>query len=554
MNIPAKIKFTRGLRCKLFITFVMLIATLVLLLSLVQIINQKVIFEQEMAARLKLRREQIEDRGLRMVEKMAARLGKMVKDRQLAAIVPFVNDTVSENLDIYYIILQAGDGRALIHTLKPKMSQVFLKGDDAKFAMTCTATSIQETSKKGRDAVEFITPVKVNDAVWGILRIGRSLDSLNKEASEAKAAIADQIRKLIIRSLLVAFFFLVISWGIIFLMAKQLTSPLEQLTKSVRKFAEGDYEAGEVLKADTGDEVGRLARAFKEMCRKLQESHAQIEEYNRNLEQKVEERTRELQEANEEIKRSQKQLIQAEKMASLGQLVAGVAHEINTPIGIGVTAASHAVDLTDDINAAFKDKTMTREMLSRYFHDMEEAGRLVIVNLKRTGKLVENFKQISVDQVSHEKRVFNVKKYLDSVINSLSPRLKQRAQEVEVSCPESLMLDSYPGAFAQVITNFVMNSLIHGYEENDAGTININVTAEQEQVVLIYADDGRGIDPEIIDKVFDPFVTTKRGDGGTGLGLNIVYNIITQTMGGTVKCESKEGQGVKFTVTIPLKS
>ena len=554
MSAFSRIKFTRGLRSKLFVTFVVLIASLVLLLAIVQIINQKVIFEQEMTERIKLRREQIIDRGMLMVTEKAARLTQMVNDRQLAAIPQFINGIVTENIEVYYIILQAADGRALVHTLKPEMSQVFLKGPDARFAMSCTRPTTQETVKKGKEAIEFIAPVMRGDAIWGILRIGRNLDALNKEIADSQAAIVDQIKKMVVRSLLVAFLFLMISWGVIFFIAKQLTDPLVQLTQYVRKFAEGDYEAGEKIRTDSTDEVGQLARAFKEMCAKLRESHAQIEEYNRSLEQKVEERTRELQKANEEIKQSQKQLIQAEKMASLGQLVAGVAHEINTPIGIGITAASHAVDLTGDITESFKDKSMTKDMLAQYFHDIDEACRLVIVNLKRTGKLVENFKQISVDQVSHEQRVFNVKNYLESVINSLSPKLKRTAQQVEIHCPETLLLDSYPGAFAQVITNFVMNSLIHGYDEKDEGTIRINVTADQGQVVLVYEDDGRGINPDVIDKVFDPFVTTKRGEGGTGLGLNIVYNIVTQTMGGTINCESEVEKGVKFTVTIPVKN
>ena len=552
MNTPAKIKFSRGLRCKLFITFVLLIATLVFLLSLVHIYNQKVIFDQEMTERIKLRREQIIDRGILMTNKMGSRISTKVKKRKLAEIREIINGIVSENLEIYYIILQAADGRALIHTLKPEMSQVFLKGPDALFAMSCNTSATQETTKKGRDAIEFITPIRWGDAVWGILRVGRSLDSLNQEIRDSKAAISEQIKKMVVRSLLVALLFLGISWVIIFYLAKQLTTPLVQLTESVRKFAAGDYQAGDDIKNTSTDEVGQLARAFKEMCEKLRESHARIEEANRLLEQKVDERTSELKQANEEIRQSQKQLVQAEKMASLGQLVAGVAHEVNTPIGIGITAASHAVDLTDRITMLFNDKSMTKEMLTQYFHDIDEACQLVIVNLTRTGKLVENFKQISVDQVSHEQRVFNVKKYLDSVINSLSPKLKHTGQQVEIVCPESLLLDSYPGAFAQVITNFVMNSLIHGYEEEDEGIISINVTADNEQMTLIYRDDGKGIAADIIDKVFDPFVTTKRGEGGTGLGLNIVYNIITQTMGGTISCESEVGKGVKFTVTIPV--
>jgi len=285
----------------------------------------------------------------------------------------------------------------------------------------------------------------------------------------------------------------------------------------------------------------------------LWESHEQIEEYNLSLEDKVKERTRELEQANEEIKQSQEQLVQSEKMASLGQLVAGVAHEMGTPLGIGLTAASHATDITGLIRNAFDTKDMTKEMLEKYFVDVDESCQLIMSNLERTGDLVKNFKQVAADQVSHERRLFNLGKYLDSIVVSMSPKLRTTGQSVHITCPEGLLIDSYPGAFAQIISNFIMNSLIHAYDKRDPGTINISVTSGDESTVLTYEDNGRGIPKDIIDKVFDPFVTTRRGEGGTGLGLNIVYNIVTQTMGGTICCESEEGKGAKFVIILPFE-
>jgi signal transduction histidine kinase len=256
--------------------------------------------------------------------------------------------------------------------------------------------------------------------------------------------------------------------------------------------------------------------------------------------------------AFENLKQSQEHLVQAEKEASLGQMVAGVAHEINTPVGIGVTASSHLVHLTDDIIASFNNRTARKEDMERYFEGAKQDGELILKNLLRTSELVKSFKMVSADQTSGEKRKFNVKSYLEDIVLSLRPRLKKAAHKVEINCPEELAMDSYPGAFAQVITNLLINSLTHAYDDGERGNIKIDVSVNSGGVVLKYSDDGKGISEENRKRVFDPFFTTNRSGGGTGLGLNIVSNIVNQTMKGRIFCDSSEGRGTTFTINLPL--
>lgn len=332
-------------------------------------------------------------------------------------------------------------------------------------------------------------------------------------------------------------------------------------TRSPRTFEE---ERGEfcysitiypIMEAD-GD-PGQLA-SFSRDITAQRESEETIRRMNEGLEQRVHERTRQLEEANLELKKTldqltnaHKQLVESEKMASLGGLVAGVAHEINTPVGIGVTAASHLEAKTRSILDQYKAGGLKRANLEDYLGVCDESTRMILSNLKRAAELIRSFKQVAVDRSTEEKRAFKLRAYLDEVLLSLRPHLKKTEHEVHVICDPELVMDSYPGALSQIITNLVMNSLLHAFEPGEAGRITITAVMQDEQVLLTYVDNGKGIPPEHLDKIFEPFYTTRRGRGGTGLGLHILYNLVTQSLGGTVRCESTPGQGTSFTLLLP---
>lgn len=256
--------------------------------------------------------------------------------------------------------------------------------------------------------------------------------------------------------------------------------------------------------------------------------------------------------AEEKLRKAEVQLREAEKMAALGELVAGVAHEINTPVGIGVTAASHLDVKTKEILQTFETGKLKKSDLQSYFGTAENASQSILSNLKRAADLVKSFKQVAVDQANQEDRIFNVKEYLDEVILSLKPQLKKTNHVIEIKCDDVLEVKSSPGAFAQIITNFIMNSLKHGFEKVENGIIKLEFYLNFNQLVFIYSDNGKGIPKSHIKKVFDPFFTTKRAKGGTGLGLNIVYNIVTQKLNGTISCSSPNKDGVVFEIRIPL--
>lgn len=265
--------------------------------------------------------------------------------------------------------------------------------------------------------------------------------------------------------------------------------------------------------------------------------------------EEIETQNQHLLETLNELQRTQKQLIESEKMAALGSLVTGVAHEINTPVGVGITACSHIVNKTDQFEKKFEKDEVTYENLRDYMDTMREAGVLSLKNLQRTAELVESFKQVSVDQINEKRRQFNVRAYIDDVLFSLSPNYKNRDITIELVCDETLEIESYPGIFAQIITNFVTNSLMYGFDQDKSGKINIYVEKEMASLKFEYRDNGNGIPEKILPKVFDPFVTSNP-QTGKGLGLHIVYNLVTQKLNGSISCESKDG--VWFKIEIPF--
>lgn len=301
-----------------------------------------------------------------------------------------------------------------------------------------------------------------------------------------------------------------------------------------------------------------LTISLNNMTANLREMMEKIQKNQEDLELRVENRTVELAKTNEtlndaikNLKETQDQLIEAEKMSSLSQLVAGVSHEINTPVGNAVTAASSLQERKNDFREIYITGKMKRFDLDEFLEFLEEGTSIILSNLDRAHNLIQSFKKVSVDQNLEIKEDINIRDYFENIRLSIIPSLRKRNIQLLFNCENNITIKSYPGLFSQVVTNLAMNALTHAYEDKESGVITVSFFKNEHNITMQFSDDGKGIPEEIIEKIFDPFFTTKRGSGGSGLGLHIIYNIITKQLGGTIKCFSEVGIGTTFEITIP---
>ena len=282
----------------------------------------------------------------------------------------------------------------------------------------------------------------------------------------------------------------------------------------------------------------------------------EIEELNRTLEDRVKERTQELNKKNEaledtlkELNRTQKTLIESEKMAALGTLVSGIAHEINTPIGISLTGITHFSDIAKNISDLYESNNLSEDEFKEFINSSKKLAQTISINITKAAALVDSFKKISVEQRTSENREFNLYNYLKDIKNALRGRLHDN-QHININIPKEFNVFGSPSACYQIMTNLIINSLTHGFNKENSGEIDIKAEKFDKKIVITYRDNGKGIEKENIGKIFEPFFTTDRSFGGTGLGLNLVYNIVTVQLGGTISCKSEVNKGVEFIITI----
>lgn len=353
-------------------------------------------------------------------------------------------------------------------------------------------------------------------------------------------------------------------WGfLIFSIRKSLKNnviePLKMLSEGTSILAKGDFLGVEYIETipKTFEELASLTRDFSYMGNELLN-------YNQELESKVNERTMELYAMNEELtamnielndtlenlQLAQKQLIESEKIAALGSLVAGVSHEINTPVGVSLTAASYLDSVNKNIVELIYNSKLTKKELIDYVDSVKETTEILNINLERAVKLIQSFKDIAVDRSTDKLKEIYLKDYINTIILSLKHEYKNKNIVFKVDCDDTLKIKTYPGEFSQVITNLIMNSLIHGFKNKTRGSIIIAVYNDIDSIKLEFEDDGAGIQSDLLPKIFNPFFTTNRGGGSTGLGLSVVYNILKSKLEGDIECISSLDNGTKFTIRI----
>lgn len=270
-------------------------------------------------------------------------------------------------------------------------------------------------------------------------------------------------------------------------------------------------------------------------------------ERNATLERTVADREQQLQDA-------QAELLAAQKDAAVARMVTGLAHELNTPVGVGLTAASHLQQQAASLGRAYADGLMRRSEFEEFLTRSQEASSIIVDNLQRAADLVSGMRQAAVDQVTDNKRLVPLKAYLADVLMSLGPRLRERHVAVDFRCPDDLALEVDPGALYRVVSNLVMNAVQHAFDGMLVGRISIDVAREGDRIALQVRDDGQGMTPEQIERIYEPFYTTARQRGGLGLGLHIVFSLVTRNFGGQITCHSTVGQGTSFRILLPVEA
>jgi len=395
--------------------------------------------------------------------------------------------------------------------------------------------------------------------------------------------LSDLVMGFLSETLLANIIIAIVFVTVMLIILELLFRPLDRILRGLRSSIRFDTYTGQItfapLNFNSHNEFTPIVETFNQLGKRmveftdrlnqtnseLQNEQRRSEELNATLEQKVVERTAELAEKNREVieslrmlKLTQKQLVDLEKHAALGDIVAGLAHEINTPLGISVTAVSAMEEQLVELERLYSMNQLSSEHFYEYAEYSREGISIATDNLRRAADLIARFKQVAVDQASEQKRDFELCDYINSILTSLRPSYKYRPVDVQVKCDESLIITTYPGALAQVLTNLVINSLTHAFpveqdDRNHPGHITISVSRQENQARIQFQDDGCGMTDEVSHQLFNPFYTTRPEQGGSGLGAYIIQDLVNNQLQGSLSVHSEPYVGTTFTILLPLR-
>jgi signal transduction histidine kinase len=474
---------------------------------------------------------------------------KMTRSDQLANML--------HGLDSFPDVLNAHLYSAQGNGQVPEMLALYTKSTSTAAESRINDMARYFTARLDEDnqVIEIIRPVNIEQQTLGYVYVRMSTESFFSYIGSTRMVQVATIVLIIIAAFLVA-----LKYG------QMLATPIQDTNLMLQKVARSrDYSlrfsVSNVREYDHMlDSINILLSRVEEYISKQQQAERELQALNSRLEEEVNQRTVALKSANteliqtlEKLHQFQRQIVENEKMASLGDMVAGVAHEVNTPIGLGITASTMMLDRLAVIDQQFKDKTLKASAMDRFINESRENLNIIYRNLDRAAQLISSFKQVAVDQSSEEAREVNVKQLIEETLMSMRPRLKKVRHTISIDCSETLNVMCKAGPLNQILINLIMNSLIHAFETVENGKIDVIASLTDDQKLkIIYKDNGSGIPSSIKKRIFDPFVTTKRGQGGSGLGMHLVFNLVTQALNGNIKLESEEGSGVEFTLTIPV--
>lgn len=337
----------------------------------------------------------------------------------------------------------------------------------------------------------------------------------------------------------------------------RLVAPIKRLVTASEQLASGHLE--QTIYGAGQDELGRLGSslettrlALASLISTLERKNIELQQANDQLEHRVAERTRELEKTLVTLQGAQRNIIESEKLASLGRVVAGVAHELNTPIGNALVVASSIHERLTPLQNEFRAGTVRKSTLAESLSSADEGFLILLRSLTKAARMIGDFKQVAVDQTSEQKRRFDLAEVTQEVLGTLLPTFKKSSVTLNTELTSGIACQSYPGPYGQVLTNLVMNTLVHAFEGRESGMV--SVVVDQPRINwgrLTVSDDGVGMSPETKEKIFDPFFTTRLGRGGSGLGMNIVYGFVVRVLKGSIHVDSAPGNGSRFTVEFP---
>ena len=403
--------------------------------------------------------------------------------------------------------------------------------------------------------IELITPIVYEGDTIGYVYIRGGLDRLNQ-----------YINRKIIIDILLTLFVLVLVYFVARRIQKRIANPIDELSNLLQDVSKNHNYDTRAQKTNI-DEINQLAGSLNIMLSRTQkqiERHEkdkqEIKQLNQSLEEKVNQRTIALREANQELLNTlermhqyQNQIVENEKMASLGQMVAGVAHEVNTPIGLGITGSTLLRDKLAEIHTQFEQKTLTSAHLKRFINDGIENLDLIYRNLNRAAELVSSFKKVAVNQDVEVTTKINLNNLLSDVVMSMRSEIQYRNPKITINCSNDVSIETKSGPLQQVLQQLLSNSVIHAFSDDKNNEITFNVERNESSLSIHYFDNGIGVEKSIRKRIFDPFVTTKRGEGGSGLGMHLVYNLVTQALGGSIVYDELADEGAHFIITLPLQ-
>ncbi|WP_457934495.1 HAMP domain-containing histidine kinase [Pseudoalteromonas sp. SCSIO 43210] len=410
-----------------------------------------------------------------------------------------------------------------------------------------------ETPRINNEYIELIRPILNDEKLVGYVYMRGSLESLDV-----------YIKQKILIDIFLTLLILIVVYFIAIKVQKRIAKPIEHLNRLLQDVSKNhNYDARapstnvkEITALSNSLNI-MLARTQKQLTRHEKDKE-EIKQLNQNLEEKVNRRTIALREANQDLLTTlermhqyQTQIVENEKMASLGQMVAGVAHEVNTPIGLGITGSTLLRDKLADIKLSFDDKKLTSNQLKNFIDEGIENLDLIYRNLNRAADLISNFKKVAVIQDDGDNTNLNIHKLISDVLTSMQSELTDKNPVVTINCPTDLAIQSKSEPLQQIFQQLLLNSVIHGFLDAENNEIRFDIELIGKQLTIVYSDNGQGVDNSIKHRIFDPFVTSKRGQGASGLGMHLVYNLVTQSLGGRILFDLEEQQGARFIITIP---